>query len=195
MIWPQSKCNRTERDKRRFPLFSLSRRVSARTETMRAAFSCLILSLFALASPAAASDAMAGDVQACMSGARALHVRVSGLKEPRGTLRVRLYEEDGWLTRGRSLSRIRVPVTATTMDLCVSVPRAGRFGLALHHDLNGNRERDRADGAGFSRNPRLSLVGRPSFERTAVEVSGGVTRLGIQMMYLRGLTIGPVRSS
>ena len=80
------------------------------------------------------------------------------------------------------------------MDLCVRVPRSGRFAVALHHDLNANRERDRSDGAGFSGNPRLSLVGRPSFAATAVDVRG-VTRLGIQMLYLRGLTIGPARSS
>jgi uncharacterized protein (DUF2141 family) len=162
---------------------------------MSRAFSTLLLPLAALAVPAPAGAAMVGDVAACASGEPSLKVRVSGLKEPRGTIRVRLYAEDGWLKRGRSLSGIRVPVTGTAMDLCVRVPSSGRYAVALHHDLNANRERDRSDGAGFSRNPRLSLIGRPSFAGTRVEVGTGVTLIVIQMMYLRGLAIGPVRSS
>jgi uncharacterized protein (DUF2141 family) len=161
----------------------------------RALLPTLTLPLAVLALPVPAGASVVGDVTACASGQPSLKVRVSGFKEARGTVRVRLYEEGGWLQRGRSLSRIRVPVTATTMDLCVRVPEPGRYAVALHHDINGNRERDRSDGAGFSRNPRLSLTGRPSFSGTEVRVRDGVTPIGIQMMYLRGLTIGPARSS
>ena len=155
----------------------------------------LTLPLAVLALPASAGATMVGDVSACASGQSSLKVRVSGLKEARGTIRVRLFEEDGWLKRGRSLSPLRVPVSAKAMELCIRVPRAGRYAVALHHDINGNRDRDRSDGAGFSRNPRLSLTGRPSFAGTQVHVGNGVTPIGIQMMYLRGLTIGPARSS
>jgi uncharacterized protein (DUF2141 family) len=161
---------------------------------MRPLLSILALPLTLLASPAGASAAVAGDAAACASGESALLVRVSGFKEASGTIRVRLYEESGWLKRGRSLSKIRVPVTSSMMDLCVRVPRPGRYSVVLHHDLNGNRERDRSDGAGVSRNPKLSLIGRPSFGGTAVDVRG-VTRLGIQMMYVRGLSFAPARSS
>jgi uncharacterized protein (DUF2141 family) len=161
---------------------------------MRALIPILALPLTLLALPAGAGAAVVGDTAACAAGDSALLVRVSGFKEARGTVRVRLYEEGGFLKHGRSLSRIRVPVTATSMDLCVRVPRSGRFAVALHHDINANRERDRSDGAGFTGNPRLSLMGRPSFEATAVDVRG-VTPVGIRMMYIRGLTIGPARSS
>jgi uncharacterized protein (DUF2141 family) len=161
----------------------------------RALCPILTLPFAALALPVPAGAAMVGDVAACASGEPSLRVRVSGFKDVRGTIRVRLYEEGGWLQRGRSLSRLRVPVTSASMDLCVRVPRAGRYAVALHHDINGNRERDWDDGAGFSRNPRLSLTGRPSFEGSAVQVGGRVTPIAIQMMYRRGLAIGPVRSS
>ncbi len=147
--------------------------------------------LFLASLPASATAAMVGDVAACAARQSAILVRVSGFKEVRGTVRVRLYEESGWLKRGRSLSRIRAPVTGSSLEICVKVPAAGRYAVALHHDLNGNRDRDQSDGAGFSRNPRLSLAGRPSFASTSVMVGRGVTPVGIQMMYLRGLTIGP----
>jgi uncharacterized protein (DUF2141 family) len=153
-------------------------------------FSALVLA----ALPVSAGAAVVGDVAACTARQSAILMRVSGFKEARGTVRVRLYDESGWLKRGRSLSRIRVPVTGSTLDICVKVPGAGRYAVALHHDFNANRERDRSDGAGFSRNPRLSLSARPSFAATAVGVGRGVTSIGIQMMYLRGLTIGPARA-
>jgi uncharacterized protein (DUF2141 family) len=146
-------------------------------------------------SAAPAGAALVGDVAACSSGGPALRIAVGGFKEARGSLRVRLYQQDGWLERGRSLSRLRVPVTASSMDLCVRVPGPGRYAVALHHDLNANRERDRSDGAGFSRNPKLSFIGRPSFAATSIGVGGGVTAISIQMLYIRGLTIGPARSS
>jgi uncharacterized protein (DUF2141 family) len=147
--------------------------------------------LFLASLPASSGAAVVGDVAACAARQSSILVRVSGFKEVRGTVRVRLYDEGGWLKRGRSLSRIRVPVTGSSLDICVKVPAAGRYAVALHHDLNGNRDRDQSDGAGFSRNPRLSLAGRPSFGSTSVTVGRGVTPIGIQMMYLRGLTIGP----
>lgn len=161
---------------------------------MRLRLPILAAPLVLLALPVGADAVVVGDEAACAAGEPSLLVRVSGFKEAQGTVRVRLYEESGWLKRGRSLSRIRVPVTASSMDLCVRVPQAGRYSVALHHDLNANRERDWSDGAGFSRNPRLTLTSRPTFAGTAVDVRG-VTPIGIRMLYRRGLTIGPAGNS
>lgn len=155
----------------------------------------LALPIAALALPVPASAAVAGDVAACVSGQPSLLVRLSGFREAAGNVRVVLYRQQGWLQRGGSLKRVRVPVTAPTMNFCLATPGAGRFAVAVHHDANNDRRRNRTDGAGFLRNPRLSLTGRPSFASSQVEVGNGVTPIAIQIMYLRGLSVGPVRGS
>lgn len=200
MIWPQSKSNRITGATADGPyllngaeIIGMSCVTKETKPQMRSPVVTLAALLFPLALPASAGAAVVGDAEACEAREPSLLMRVSGFKEARGTVRVRLYEEGGWLKRGRSLTRLRVPVTATTMDVCVRVPRSGRYSVALHHDLNANRERDRADGAGFSRNPRLSLTGRPSFAATAVDVQG-VTPIGIRMLYLQGLGFAPARN-
>ncbi len=60
------------------------------------------------------------------------------------------------------------------MDVCVPVPAPGRYAVAVHHDLNVNGERDRQDGGGYSRNPKVSLMKpKPSFSKAAFEVGNG----------------------
>lgn len=155
----------------------------------------LTLPFAALALPASAGAAMVGDVAACASGQPSVLVRLSGFKQVQGNVRVVLYRQQGWLQRGGSLKRVRVPVTAPTMDVCLAAPGVGRFAVAVHHDMDDDRNRDRTDGAGFSRNPRLSIVSRPSFAGSEFAVGKGVKPVAIQMMYLRGLSVGPARSS
>ncbi|WP_300972836.1 DUF2141 domain-containing protein [Sphingomonas sp. LHG3406-1] len=154
-----------------------------------------VLMLGSAALPATAASAMAGDVQACAAGGPAIKVRVSGFKQQRGNLRFALYDQSGWLRKGGSLKKVRVPVTGSAMDVCIAVPKPGAYGLAVHHDIDADKEQDRSDGAGFSRNPRLSLLGRPKFAGTRIEVGAGVQPISVRMLYLNGLAIGPARSS
>ena len=54
------------------------------------------------------------------------------------------------------------------MDICLPVPAPGRYAVAVHHDLNTNGERDRQDGGGYSRNPKVSLFNpKPAFAKAA----------------------------
>jgi uncharacterized protein (DUF2141 family) len=65
--------------------------------------------------------------------------------------------------------------------------------VAIHHDLNGNGDKDANDGAGFSNNPRLSLTNlKPSFRATAVQVGPAPRRVGVVLQYRKGLSVGPV---
>lgn len=54
---------------------------------------------------------------------------------------------------------------------------AGRFAVAVFHDMNGNRELDRnmfripAEPFGFSNNPRV-IAGPPDFNEAAFQLSG-----------------------
>jgi len=155
----------------------------------------LVPTLALLVAPAAASSAVVGDVAACSIGHPALKVRVSGFKRVAGQLRFTLYDRAGWLRKGASLKKLRVPVTGSAVEVCVAVPGPGTYGLALHHDLNADKQRDRSDGAGFSRNPRLSLMSRPSFASAEVSVGPSVHPIAIELRYLHGLTVGPARGS
>jgi len=79
------------------------------------------------------------------------------------------------------------------VTVCVPLPKPGVYALAVRHDANGNQRSDWNDGAGFSRNPRLSLFSRPSLSEVAVTVGEGTLRLAIRMNYRKGLSVGPIR--
>ena len=145
------------------------------------------------ASPAAA--AVAGD-KACSIGKPSVRVRVSGFKQPTGTLKVVVYGDENFLKKGGTLRKVKVPVHSRgPLDVCLSVPGPGRYAVAVHHDLNGNRDKDRADGGGFSGNPQLSIVNlRPRFNSASFEVGGTAKVVPVRLQYLQGLRIAPIQS-
>ena len=146
----------------------------------------------ALALPASA-DASAG----CSPGKPSVVVHVAGFKQPTGKLKVSLYgsDEDRWLSKGGRITKVKVPVTGRAMDICVPVPRPGRYAVAVHHDLNLNGERDRQDGGGYSRNPKVSLLNpKPAFAKAAFPVGNGPAKVGVTLLYIRGLSVGPAGS-
>ena len=153
--------------------------------------------LMALAAqPGAAQAALGPDAAACRGGGPALLVNVSGFKQRSGNLRVNVYGSDpeAFLERGRYVRRIDLRVTGSgTMPVCVRLPRAGRYAVAVRHDVDGDGN-DWGDGGGFSRNPRLSLTSlRPRYQNVAVNVGQGVLGLNVTLNYRFGLTVRPVR--
>ncbi|WP_205479261.1 DUF2141 domain-containing protein [Sphingomonas arenae] len=154
------------------------------------------LALPALLALAPVSAAVVGkDAAACNGGKPSLHVQVRGFKQAAGTVRVVLYGPDGYLQKGGSLRKVRVPVQSRdALDVCIAVPAPGTYAVAVHHDVDGDKQKDRTDGGGFSRNPRLSLTSlRPRFQATAVSVGSGPRVVPVQLQYLQGLRIGPVK--
>ena len=155
----------------------------------------LVASLLAL--PAAAPAAVVGpDARACLSGKPSMLVRVNGFKEPSGTVKVAVYEAHGYLAKGGKLRKVAVPVRSTAaLDICIAVPKAGRYAVAVHHDINGNGDKDPSDGGGYSGNPRLTLASlRPSFGRTAVNVGAAPRPVAVTLLYRNGLSLRPVTS-
>jgi uncharacterized protein (DUF2141 family) len=154
---------------------------------------------FALAAPASAQ--LGPDAATCRSGSgHAVLVTVDGFRQRTGNIRVAIYGSDPrrFLARGQTLRKINVPVTrAGPMRICVALPNAGRYAVAVRHDVNGNNQsRDWSDGAGFSRNPRISLTNlRPNYNNVAINVGNGVTPLSVVLNYRFGLAIRPVRAS
>jgi uncharacterized protein (DUF2141 family) len=153
------------------------------------------LSALALAGPASAQTALGPDSAHCRAGASApaLLVNVSGFKSRSGRVRVNVYGSNpgDFLAKGKMVRRIDLPVTANQMRVCVALPKAGRYAVAVRHDADGNGKSGWNDGGGFSRNPTLSLARlRPSYDEVAIAARGGVTTVPVVLNYRRGGSIG-----
>ena len=131
----------------------------------------------------------------CAAGKPSVLVHVAGFKQPRGKVKLSLYGADHWLNKQGRISKVKVPVTGRAMDICIPVPAPGRYAVAVHHDVNVNGERDRQDGGGYSRNPKVSLLNpKPPFAKAAFSVGNGPARVGVTLLYIKGLSVGPAGS-
>lgn len=131
----------------------------------------------------------------CGPGTPSVMVHVAGLKRPQGRLKISLYGPSSWLDKRGRISKVKVPVTGRSMDVCLPVPAPGRYAVAVHHDLNLNGERDRQDGGGYSRDPKVSLFNpKPPFAKAAFTVGNGQARVGVTLLYVKGLSVGPAGS-
>ncbi|WP_324751012.1 DUF2141 domain-containing protein [Sphingomonas sp. LY54] len=148
--------------------------------------------------PATAAEAALGpDAASCRTGAGepAVLVNVTGFKQRAGRVRVQLYGSNpaDFLAKGKKLRRIDLPVTGTgPMRVCVAVPKAGEYAIAVRHDVRGDGS-DWGDGGGFSRNPKLSLLNlKPKYQNVAIPVGNGVKAIDVVLNYKQGLTVKPV---
>ena len=145
-------------------------------------------------SPACALSAPTGSSADCAPGKPSVIIHVAGFKQPAGKVRISLYgpDADRWLAHGGRISKVKLPVTARAMNICMPVPAPGRYAVAVHHDYNVNGERDHQDGGGYSRDPKVSLLNpKPSFAKAAFNVGNGPARIAVTMLYLKGLSVGP----
>ena len=153
---------------------------------------------FAFAQPAGA--VLGPDAARCRSGSAepALLVNVTGLKNRRGEIRVKVFgsNPDEFMVRGKGVRRLDVPVTgAGAMQICNALPRTGTYAIVVRHDADANGKTSWNDGAGYSNNPSLSLMNlKPPYKKVAVAVGNGVRPVSVVLNYRRGLSIAPVRS-
>ena len=156
-----------------------------------------VVAMLGLSVPAGAAI-VGSDAAVCAAGKPSLLVRVNGFKQASGTLKLSVYGSNPsvYLKKQGRLRRIKVPVHSRgPIDVCVAVPKAGRYAVAVHHDLNGNGDKDRHDGGGYSNNPRVSITNlRPAFAQTAVSVGKSPARVAVRLLYVRGLSVGPANS-
>ncbi|MGI8612044.1 MAG: DUF2141 domain-containing protein [Sphingomicrobium sp.] len=154
----------------------------------------LLAPLLAAMATAAPARVVGSDAAACLTGKPSMLVRVSGLKKPSGTVKVAVYAAQGYLAKGGKLRKVVVPVRSTApIDICIAVPNAGRYAVAVHHDVNGNGDKDPGDGGGYSGNPRLSITNlKPPFGKTAVRVGAAPRHVTVMLQYRNGLSIRPV---
>lgn len=152
----------------------------------------------AFVTPGAAAQAALGpDAASCRSGSDqpAVLVNISGFKSRSGRVRVQIYNSSNFLVKGQRVRRIDLPVSASSMPICVALPGPSTYAVAVRHDSDGdNKSGDWSDGGGFSRNPKLTLFKlKPSFGQVAIPVGNGVRPVNVVLNYRQGLSIGPVR--
>lgn len=146
-----------------------------------------------------AEAAIGPDAGVCARGdSPAVLVRVPAFKTRTGKLRVQVYGSNpaDFLAKGQWLKRIDLPVTATgPMNVCVALPHAGNFAIAVRHDQDGNGKSGWNDGGGFSRNPDLSIFKlKPDYKKVVVSVGNEPMTLDVYLNYRRGLAIAPLKN-
>jgi len=147
--------------------------------------------------PLGASAAPVGPhASLCAAGKPAVLVHVPAVKAPKGSLSVKLYASNPatFLEKGKYLRKVEVPVNRSgPIEVCVPVPAAnGRYAVSVRHEVKG--EKSRADGGGFSGNPKLSLVDialkrKPSLAAVSFEVSGKTRVVPVVLNYIEGTSI------
>ncbi len=118
-------------------------------------------------------------------------VKVSGLKTRSGKVRVRAFGGNpaSYFDKRQALKRIEVFVPSSgPVEVCVPVPGPGVYAADVRHDANNNGDTDRADGAGASGNPKVTLMDilfkrRPPAKQVQVAVGQGTTVVPIQVKY------------
>lgn len=161
---------------------------------------CLSAAAMAFAAPISAKAANLGPFAGeCENGGAAVIARVSGLKSQSGKIRVQLYDdnEKTFLEKRQYVARVDVPARAGPMDICVPVPKPGRYALSVRHDVDGNGKTSRADGGGFSGNPAVSLGDliskrKPDLGVVAFSVNGHPRVVPVTLRYVQGLSFKPI---
>ena len=145
------------------------------------------LALVAMFAQPSVAQAIGPDAAACSGHGSALLVRIVGLKERVGLLRVSTYlaTDADWLAKGRYVRRIDVAVPATgEPEVCVALPRGGHYGVAVLHDRNGDHKVNIfKDGGGFSNNPKFGWS-KPDAKSVSFVAGPGLTTVDIQLKYL-----------
>lgn len=131
-------------------------------------------------------------------------VRVEGLKDRQGKLKLEVYpandkdflaDDNVLIGAGKTFRRVEVPVPRSgTPQVCVRVPSAGTYAVSLLHDRDSDRKFNwRVDGIGFAGNPRLGWA-KPKARKASATAGDDPTTIEIVLNYRRGLGVAPISS-
>lgn len=158
--------------------------------TMRVLFIfCLALAIFLVGEPLRAQNG------ACSANAGpSINVKITGLKNRTGKLRIRLFggSPKSYFDKRYALQRIEFSVPKSgSIEHCIAVSKAGTYAVDVRHDVNSNGKSDKADGAGASGNPDVSLMDiifkkKPPAAKVQIKVGGGSTVTTIIVRYFSG---------
>jgi uncharacterized protein (DUF2141 family) len=114
----------------------------------------------------------------------AVTVNVVNVRTHAGSVMAALHDERGWSAPAVSL--VKVPANADTVTLRLEAPSAGRYGIQLYHDVDGDGELDAnlvgipSEPFGFSNDAPLRF-GPPSFEDAAFDIGPSGAELTITL--------------
>lgn len=129
-------------------------------------------------------------------------IEITGLKDRSGLVRAELYpavegeflaDDNILVSEGKTFARSDMPVPAAgPVELCIRVPRAGRYALSILHDRNSNLKFDLSeDGIGFPNDPRLGWS-KPKAAAASIDAGAKITRIKVRLNYRRGLSMRPL---
>ncbi len=154
-------------------------------------FAGACMAAFGAAAPAFAQyrQEISNDPAVCSGDRPSIRVNISEIESADGIVRVQLYRgiKEDWLESGRWIYRMEAPAREGSMSFCLPVPRAGTYGVAVRHDVNGNGETDIfRDGGAMSNNPSINIfnLGKPSYRKTRFEVGDAPVTINIRMRYM-----------
>ncbi|MCM8558505.1 DUF2141 domain-containing protein [Sphingomicrobium sediminis] len=155
----------------------------------------LVAGSLAIAPRPAHAVTVIGDVGACDRGESSILIRVHGFKSRTGELRLSLYDGNpsNWLVGGRKIHKLHMDIPRSgPVDICVKTPGPGTYAFGIQHDVDGDGEIGRRDGGAYSNNAKFTIFDRePAFRKVKFEVGSGTKRMGIRLLYLKGLSIVP----
>lgn len=124
--------------------------------------------------------------------AQTLHVRLEGVREPEGTIRLGFYDSEAqWKTEKSSFQRA-APKTSLKdgiLEFLITDVKAGEYAVAIADDENDNGEMDWGwllpkEGFGFS-NYELKGISRPQYPDFKFQLlPEGITTIVIKVRYL-----------
>jgi uncharacterized protein (DUF2141 family) len=167
----------------------MTRKTAFRFAATSVALAALAGASLAVAAPVTYRNTISNNAAQCDGSAPAVWVTINGVKASTGKIRVQLYRgvASDWLETGKWIYRIEAPARAGQMTICMPVPTAGTYGIAVRHDVNGNGSTDlSSDGGGMSNNPSINIfnLGKPSYKKTAFSVGDTVKSITISMRYM-----------
>jgi len=116
-----------------------------------------------------------------------LEVVVTNIKEIKGSLRASLFTNESMFLKEEYRGQV-VKVTGQVMTILFENLPKGDYALSVIHDENENGELDTNfmgipnEGFAFGNNAQ-GTFGPPSFDKTLVEISEGVTKHSIRLKY------------
>lgn len=168
-----------------------------------AQFAAFVLPATILTAPPIRAEQIGEDAAICKSGrGPAIQVNIQGLKDRAGEMWLELYPASqadylrpdmDLVAEGKVFRRTRARLPAAgNVEICVKVPRPGRYALMLRHNRVG---RDKfsfwSDGAGVPGNRSLGRS-KPPLDQAAVNAGPGITSVIIKVQYLRGFGFAPL---
>lgn len=120
-----------------------------------------------------------------------INVVVEGLRNGNGLVAVTLYADNSrkFLAKGGSMYVGRVDATSPTTRMCIHVPRAGVYAIAVYHDEDASRKINRGgvlgiptEGFGFSNNPP-TIASLPSFRSVRINIPRSGLTTHVRLKY------------